>query len=56
VLSGNETKLNITNVLNQRDYGFSKLTVHDAKKVTWQFIKGEDGSLGDQFTLLKKGA
>lgn len=56
VLSGDESKLNITNVLNQRDFGFSRLTVHDTRKVSWQFIKGEDGSFGDQFTLLKKDA
>jgi acid phosphatase len=43
-------------VLNQRDFGFSKLTVHNEKKVSWQFIKGGDGSLGDEFTLLKKDA
>lgn len=54
VLSGGEKKLDITNVLNQRDFGFSKLTVHNEKKVSWQFIKGGDGSLGDEFTLLKK--
>jgi acid phosphatase len=56
VLSGDEKKLDFTNVLNQRDFGFSKLTVHDEKKVSWQFIKGGDGSLGDEFTLLKKDA
>ena len=54
VLSDVEKQLNVTNVLNQRDFGFSKLTVHDEKRVSWQFIKGGDGSLGDDFTLLKK--
>jgi len=45
--------LNITNVLNQKDYGFSKMTVSPSK-MTWQFIKG-DGTIGDKFSLLKKG-
>lgn len=45
--------LNITNVLNQKDYGFSKMTVSPSK-MTWQFVKG-DGTIGDKFSLLKKG-
>ena len=53
VLSKDESKLKITNVLDQKNYGFSKLTVNSAKKLTWQMIKGEDGTVGDELTLLK---
>ena len=52
-LSSDESQLNITNVLDQKNYGFSKITVHSAKKLTWQMIKGEDGTVGDELTLLK---
>ena len=48
--------LNITAVLNQKVYGFSKLTVESATKLTWQYIKGDDGSVGDEVTLLKTKA
>jgi len=53
-LPANET-LPITNVLNQQDYGFGKLTINSATKATWQYIKGVDGSDGDKVTLLKRG-
>lgn len=46
--------LNITAVLDQEHYGFSKLTFHSATKLTSQFIKGVDGSVGDEVTVLKK--
>lgn len=52
-LSPGAPVLNITNVLNYKDYGFSKLTIHSAKKLTWSFIKGSDGSVGDKVTLYK---
>lgn len=54
VLTSDESKLKITNVLDQKHYGFSKLTFNSAKKLTWQFIRGDDGSVGDELTLLKK--
>lgn len=53
-LPANET-LPITNVLNQKDYGFGKLTVNSATQASWQWIKGVDGSVGDKLTLLKRG-
>jgi hypothetical protein len=46
-------KLNITNYLDQKNYGFSKLTVHSATKLSWQMIMGKDGAVGDEVTLLK---
>jgi acid phosphatase len=45
--------LNITAVLNQKHFGFSKVTVHNATTLTWTFIRG-DGVVGDQLTLIKK--
>jgi acid phosphatase len=53
-LSSSESILNITAVLDQEHYGFSKLTVVDAKTLKWAFIRGDGGSLGDELTLLKK--
>lgn len=55
-LSAGASPLNITAVLNQKNYGFSKLTVHDAQTLTWQFIKGDDGSVGDSLTIKKKSS
>jgi acid phosphatase len=52
-LSSDESKLKITNVLDQKNYGFSKLTIHSAKKLTWQMVQGKDGEVGDELTLLK---
>ncbi|KAI9700554.1 MAG: hypothetical protein M1820_006708 [Bogoriella megaspora] len=51
---GSDALLNITTVLNQRDYGFSKLTVHNTSVATLQYIKGDGNGLGDELTLLKK--
>lgn len=51
---GDDPLLNITAVLNQRDYGFSKLTFHNATALTWQFILGDGSGFGDELTLLKK--
>jgi hypothetical protein len=46
--------LNITTVLNQKDYGFSTMTFHNASVATWQFVKGDGSGIGDELTLLKK--
>lgn len=46
--------LNITAVLDQTHFGFSKLTVVNATTLQWSFVHGDDGSIGDEFTLLKK--
>lgn len=55
-LSAGAPVLNITAVLDMQHYGFSKLAVHNASAVTWTFVKGDDGTAGDQLTLLKKKA
>ena len=52
-LTSGQSKLKITNVLDTKNYGFSKLTVHSAKKLTWQMIQGKDGAVMDDLTLLK---
>jgi hypothetical protein len=51
---GSAPLLNITTVLNQKDYGFSKLTFHNATAATWQFVKGDGTGFGDELTMLKK--
>lgn len=45
--------LNLTAVLNKDDYGFSKLTVQNATHAHWSFIKGGDGSHGDELQMIK---
>lgn len=55
-LASGKQPLNITAVLDQQHYGFSKLTFHNASAFTWQFIKGDDGSVGDEVTVLKKSS
>lgn len=37
----------ITAVLDQEHYGFSKLTIVDETRALWEFIRGDDGSVGD---------
>lgn len=44
----------MTAVLDFHNYGFSKITFESATKLTWQFIQGKDGSVGDELTLIKK--
>lgn len=53
-LSSGESILNITAVLDQEHYGFSKLTIQDAKTLKWEFIRGDGGPIGDSLTLKKK--
>jgi hypothetical protein len=53
-LSAGHEPLNITAVLDFQHYGFSKLKVINSTALSMSFIKGEDGSVGDEVTLLKK--
>lgn len=46
--------LNLTAVLDFTHYGFSKLNVVNETHLTWNFVKGGDGSHGDDFTLIKR--
>ncbi|KAL3430510.1 Metallo-dependent phosphatase-like protein [Aspergillus tetrazonus] len=43
----------ITAKLDRTHFGFSKLTVVNETVVTWEFVKGDDGSTGDWLTLVK---
>lgn len=51
--SQGQSLTNMTAVLNNVDYGFSKLTVVSATALKWEYIRGQDGSIGDSLTLLK---
>ncbi|KAM0541005.1 hypothetical protein ACHAPJ_013421 [Fusarium lateritium] len=53
---GNDSELDITAVLDLTNFGFSKLTVHNATTLSWKFIHGEDGMVGDELTVLKDNA
>lgn len=44
---------NITAVLNTKEYGFSKMTVVNSTALKWEYIRGNDGSVGDSLWLLK---
>jgi len=46
--------LNITAVLDQTHYGFSKLTVLNSTALKWSFVRGDGGIIGDELMLLKK--
>jgi len=46
--------LNITAVLDQTHYGFSKITVLNATALKWTFVRGDGGIVGDELMLLKK--
>ena len=50
---GNDSLLDMTAFLDQTHFGFGKLTVHNATTLSWNFIQGEDGMIGDALTLLK---
>ncbi|KAF3399763.1 Acid phosphatase [Penicillium rolfsii] len=51
--STGQSQQNITAVLNNVDYGFSKLTVVNSTALKWEYIRGEDGKVGDSLMLLK---
>lgn len=52
-LDADEPILNITQVLDQTHFGFSKLTIVNSTALSWEFVKGKDGSSGDHLWLLK---
>jgi len=51
---GGDKLLDITALLNKKDYGFSKIMFESATKLTFQFIMGKNGKVGDEFTLARK--
>jgi Calcineurin-like phosphoesterase/Iron/zinc purple acid phosphatase-like protein C len=46
--------LNITVVLNQRDYGFSTLTFCNETVATWSYVKRDGSGIGDVLTTVKR--
>ncbi|PNP74690.1 hypothetical protein FNYG_12026 [Fusarium nygamai] len=55
VLDG-EPRLNMTMFLDQTHFGFAKLTVHNETALSWHFIHGDGGVVGDELTVLKESA
>lgn len=55
-LAKTKKPLDITCIFDQTHYGFSKLTVVNETVLTWSFVKGGDGSSGDDLTLIRKPA
>jgi len=53
-LDPGEAVSNITAVLDFEHYGFSKLKVINRTAISFSFVKGADGSIGDELTLLKR--
>lgn len=43
----------ITAHRNITSFGFSKLTVFNESTLSWKFIQGHDGKVGDELTVLK---
>lgn len=54
-LSTGESLSNITAVLNTSEYGFSKITVVNSTALKWEYVRGNDGSIGDHLWLVKPG-
>lgn len=54
VLGDGESKAAFTAVLDDEHYGFGRLTVQSEKELTWEYIRGDDGSVGDSLTLKKR--
>lgn len=52
-LSAGQTLANMTAVLNTKEYGFSKMTVVNATALKWEYIRGSDGTVGDELWLVK---
>lgn len=52
-LSSGHDLANITAVLNTKEFGFSKMTVVNSTALKWEYIRGDDGSVGDSLWLLK---
>jgi len=48
--------LPITAVLDDEHYGFSTLTFHNESVLTWAFVLGNGNGIGDELTVVKKGA
>lgn len=51
---GSDPLLDITTYIDQTNYGFGRLTIHNATALSWSYIHGSDGTEGDKLTLLKR--
>ncbi len=56
ILGADQSIAPITAKLDQRHYGFNKLRVINSTAVSFTFIQGNDGSVGDEVTILKRTA
>lgn len=53
-LDAGESPSAFTALLDDTHYGFGKLTLVNEKELTWKYIRGDDGSVGDSLTLKKR--
>lgn len=44
----------LTAFLDDKHYGFGKLSVVSERELRWQYVRGDDGSVEDALTLLKR--
>ena len=44
----------VTAILDHTSYGFSKLSVMNSTHSLWEFVKGQDGSIGDYLWIVKE--
>lgn len=54
ILEDGEAQAAFTAVLDNEHYGFGKLTVQSESELTWEYVRGDDGSVGDSLTLKKR--
>lgn len=54
ILGVNESAADITAVLDTQHYGFNKLRVINATALSFSFIQGDNGSVNDELTILKR--
>lgn len=52
-LSSSQRLTNITALLDTKHYGFSKMTFLNATALKFEFIRGDNGSAGDELMLIK---
>lgn len=53
-LDEGESWADITVFLDDEHYGYSKLTVESETELTWKYIRGDSGAVGDSLTLKKR--
>lgn len=53
-LDEGEAWADFTVSLDYEHYGFGKLTIESDKELTWKYIRGDNGEVGDSLTLKKR--